>query len=154
MAKAFCTENLVSSTPAEQMTRCSDALSAHIAETISAADSVATEDARPDQQQQEEGEKQVQQRELQEQNEGRSVREPLITVPLNVNGKETALQIFRDSHAVELANELCHRKEFGLEESSVNSCLSQVGSKNVSFLFTAGESARVLAGASKLPQAF
>lgn len=128
MAKAFCTENLVSSTPAEQMTRCSDALSAHIAETISAADSVATEEeTRPDQQQQKEGERQVQQRELQEQNEGLSVREPLITVPLNVNGKETALQIFRDSHAVELANELCHRKEFGLEESSVNSCLSQVG---------------------------
>lgn len=128
MAKAFCTENLVSSTPAEQMTRCSDALSAHIAETISAADSVATEEEpRPDQQQQKEGERQVQQRELQEQNEGLSVREPLITVPLNVNGKETALQIFRDSHAVELANELCHRKEFGLEESSVNSCLSQVG---------------------------
>lgn len=128
MAKAFCTENLVSSTPAEQMTRCSDALSAHIAETISAADSVATEEeTRPDQQQQKERERQVQQRELQEQNEGLSVREPLITVPLNVNGKETALQIFRDSHAVELANELCHRKEFGLEESSVNSCLSQVG---------------------------
>lgn len=130
---AFCAENLVSSTPAEEMARCSDALSAHLAETISAAaDSDATEDARSEQQQQQDGESQLQQRETQEQKqkEGSSVREPLITVPLNINGIETVLEIFREAHAVELASELCRRAEFGLEESSINSCLSQVGWTN------------------------
>lgn len=122
----FCTENLVSSAPAEEMARCSDALSAHLAETISAADSVATDDIRFEQQQQQ-GEQQVEQSETQEQKPTSSVREPLITVPLNINGIETVLQIFRESHAVELASELCLREEFGLEASSMNSCLSQVG---------------------------
>eukprot|EP00752_Nemacystus_decipiens_P012023 g10658.t1 len=126
VAMAFCTENLVSSTPADQMTRCFDALSAHLAETISGADSVAAEGSRSEQRQQQEGEKEEQQRETQVQVEASSVREPLITVPLNINGRETVLQIFRESHAVELASELCRREEFGLEESSMNSCLSQI----------------------------
>lgn len=125
----FCTENLVSSTPAETMARCSDALSAHLADTISAADSVATEeDTRSEQRRQRGGEQEAQQREIQEEQKGASsVREPLLTVPLNINGMETVLRIFRESQAVELASELCRREEFGLEESSMNSCLSQVG---------------------------
>lgn len=126
MAMTFCTENLVASTPAEELARCSDALSAHLAETIGAADSVATDDTQSEQQQQE-GEQHIQQLKTQEQKAATSVREPLMTVPLNINGIETVLQIFPESRAVELASELCDREEFGLEEASVSSCLSQVG---------------------------
>lgn len=125
MATTFCSENLVSTAPAEEVARCSDALSAHLAETISAAD--AKDGTRFEQQQQQEEEQQAPQRDPQEQMVAPSTREPLLAVPLNINGIETVLQIFRESHAVELATELCGREEFRLEESSMNSCLSQVG---------------------------
>eukprot|EP00903_Cladosiphon_okamuranus_P007708 g7470.t1 len=127
VAMAFCAESLVSSTPADEMARCSGGLSAHLAETISAADgSIVAEDLRSEQQQRDEEPQQPQQSETQEQREGSSVREPLMTVPLNINGIETVLEIFRESRAVELGSELCRRAEFGLEGSAMNSCLSQI----------------------------
>ncbi|CBN75632.1 hypothetical protein Esi_0151_0023 [Ectocarpus siliculosus] len=50
----------------------------------------------------------------------------LMTVPLNVNGVETVLQIFRDSNAKDLASDFCRREEFGLEGSFLESCSSQM----------------------------
>lgn len=129
MAMTFCSENLVSSTPAEDLVQCSDALSAHLAETLGAADSVATDHIRSDQQQQQQqlGGHQIDESSNQEPKASPAVREAVITVPLNINGVETVLQIFRESQAVELASELCLRDEFGLEESSTDNCISQVG---------------------------
>ncbi|CAB1114863.1 unnamed protein product [Ectocarpus sp. CCAP 1310/34] len=49
-----------------------------------------------------------------------------MTVPLNVNGVETVLQIFRGSNAKELASDFCRRAEFRLEGSFLESCCSQM----------------------------
>lgn len=127
MAAAFCTENLVSSSPPEALERCFDSLLAHITETLGAADSPSTHEPQVEQQMQQQ--QQQQPPEIHEELENSatsSVREPMMTVPLKINGLETVLQIFRESRAEELADELCRREEFHLEESSMDSCLSQV----------------------------
>ncbi|CAN0546191.1 unnamed protein product, partial [Ectocarpus sp. 8 AP-2014] len=138
VAVAFCTENLVSESLPEDLARCSGAVSAHITATLGNTDEPARHDTLPKQQQQQQQQQQLQQGQehletqgsLEESNpssaDGVAVEGLLMTVPLNVNGVETVLQIFRDSNAKDLASDFCRRAEFGLEGSFLESCFSQV----------------------------
>ncbi|CAM9138254.1 unnamed protein product [Ectocarpus sp. 12 AP-2014] len=136
VAVAFCTENLVSESLPEDLARCSRAVSAHITETLGTPDEPSTHDTRPKQQQQQQqqlqqGQEHLETRgSLEEHNpssaDGVAVEGLLMTMPLNVNGVETVLQIFRDSNAKDLASDFCRRAEFGLEGSFFESCFSQM----------------------------
>ncbi|CAM9951076.1 unnamed protein product [Ectocarpus sp. 6 AP-2014] len=135
VAVAFCTENLVSESLPEDLARCSGAVSAHITETLGTTDEPSRHDTLPKQQQQQQLLQQGQEHlerhgSLEESNpysaDGVAVEGLLMTVPLNVNGVETVLQIFRDSNAKDLASKFCRRAEFGLEGSFLESCSSQM----------------------------
>ncbi|CAM9577351.1 unnamed protein product [Scytosiphon promiscuus] len=120
VAVAFCAE---SSRP-EGLSTCSDTISAHIIESLGSPHSAPTREAETEQQQQ-----------LKEQTDARrytgekaatTVEDPLMTVPLNINGVETVLRVFRGSRAEDLADELCRREEHDLRGSEIDSCFSQI----------------------------
>lgn len=117
VAVAFCTESLPPSSHSEAFSRCSSALAAHITERVDPARNSSSSGHR----QQEE---QPQQSVIGK--DAANTIEPWLTVPLNIDGIETALEIHRGSVAEDLADEICRRKAFGLEASSLDSCLSQV----------------------------
>lgn len=117
VAVAFCTENLPPSSHSEAFSRCSSALAAHITERVDPARNPSSSEHR----QQEE-----QPQQSATGKDAANNMEPWLTVPLNIDGIETALEIYRGSVAEDLADEICRRKAFGLEESSLESCLSQV----------------------------
>ncbi|CAM9972726.1 unnamed protein product, partial [Ectocarpus sp. 4 AP-2014] len=134
VAVAFCTENLIYESLPEDLARCSGAVSAHITETLDTPDEPSTHDTRPKQHQQQQLQQGQEHLEthgsLEESNpfsaDGVAVEGLLMTVPLNVNGVETVLQISRDSNAKNLASDFCRRAEFGLEGSLLESCFSQM----------------------------
>eukprot|EP00904_Undaria_pinnatifida_P001646 jgi/Undpi1/11482/HiC_scaffold_30.g13779.m1 len=52
--------------------------------------------------------------------------QPLLTVPLNINGIETTLKMYEGSGAEGVAYEFCHQEEFAFKGPSLNSCYSQI----------------------------
>lgn len=126
VAVAFCAE----SSPPEALTTCSDTLSAHIVESLGPAFSSPTRDAQTNQQQQQQLlNDQLEVERHKEEKASTTVEDPLMTVPLNINGVETVLRIFRGSRAEDLADELCRRGEHDLGGSELDSCFSQVCSR-------------------------
>ena len=127
-AAAFCVENLDPSSHSEAFTRCSETLSSSIIERIGASNFTPSQDAQITGQQQ--------QQQHQHEWEGQAgvhgsedvvSSKPLLTVPLNINGLETTLQMYEGAGPEGVANEFCRREEFAFEGQSLNSCYSQVG---------------------------
>lgn len=121
VAVAFCAR----SSPPEASTTCSDSVSAHIIEMLGSARPPPPQEAEAEQQQQQLNAQLETQRHSGER-VATSTEEPLMTVPLNINGVETVLKIFRGSRAEDLADELCRRKQHDLHGSAFDSCFSQV----------------------------
>ena len=114
VAAIFCAENLDLSSPAEAFARCSNSLSASIIERIRyPLDAPSGYDSATKQQQQ-------------DKLRTKTV-EPWLTVPLNVNGLETVLQIYWGSSPDDLAADFCRREEFGFYGSWFDSCFTQAG---------------------------
>ncbi|CAM9105068.1 unnamed protein product [Ascophyllum nodosum] len=113
VAAIFCAENLDLSSPAEAFARCSNSLSASIIERIRyPLDAPSGYDSATKQQQQ-------------DKLRTKTV-EPWLTVPLNVNGLETVLQIYWGSSPDDLAADFCRREEFGFYGSWFDSCFTQI----------------------------
>ena len=137
-AAAFCVENLDPSSHSEVFTRCSQTLSSSIVERASATNFGPNHDAQTvgQQQQQQQQQQQRQNQEAQGQanmngregegDVGPSMK-PLLTVPLNINGVETTLQMYEGSGPEGVAEEFCNREEFAFVGQSLSSCYSQVG---------------------------
>lgn len=119
MAVAFCTEYLAPSSPLETLARCSDTLSANIQQRLGIDNSPVGRDSETELRQQ------VAMQEKQE--ETAIDQELLLTVPLNINGRETILRIYKESTPDGVADELCRREVFGFDKPSLDSCIHQVG---------------------------
>lgn len=113
-AMGFCAENLPPSSHFEAFTRCSSALEAHIVDRIDPAGNISS------------GHRQQAQSQQNTTGEDAADAEAWLTVPLNIDGIETALEIRKGAVVEDLADEICRRDEFGLTESSLESCSSQV----------------------------
>ncbi|CAM9674009.1 unnamed protein product, partial [Laminaria digitata] len=133
-AAAFCVDNLDPSSHSEAFTRCSEALSSSIIEKVGASNFIPSYDSQTTAQQQQQQQQQGQQASVHgREDEGGVVergevvaKQPLLTVPLNINGVETTLEMFEGAEPEGVANEFCRRKEFAFEGQSFNSCYSQI----------------------------